>query len=1076
MAIMGRTFSNKVRFGRSIPKFVSVRSRNQGAQQTDSTTHVINLPEAQVGDVIYVAFSIDTATTVTSTTSTGWAKLASDKQGTSTNQTGEVWWKRATGSDAFTITSSTAEQSTHVSLAIANADDPEAVTANGAAAAAAVPPAINASRGTENYLCLVSTHTDSSAGTTQNFGAISGFDVSTTVQASTTTSAATNVQEELFLNSNGSIAPGTVSLSLAEQWVCITTVFGTLGVSAPTVSGSVSLTATPTLTVSGTVYKPPGSFFNLNNWKITVPYDGPDGDVNADEITQPTLNTYVDTQYFYLDASNQMVMDAPVNGDTTSGSTGVRTELREMDGAVESAWDKTTASRQLTVAGYFDPTNITGGSAPKKVMIVGQIHETGGTPGIYLTVDYDAVPSRLRVFKDGPGVGNLVTGFTPTDKLAFRIECTGGNVNIYGVIGNETALPAIPQFTFPASGFVEVTGSYLKTGAYNKTDTATGSTGDSIAKITYLNLNQALPVVWQATLSLTATPTLSINATRITLATVSLTATPTLTVSALLGVSASASLIGTPTLTVNGLRTAVASVSLTATPTLTVTGLRTAVSSVSLTATPTLTLDGIRTTPASITLTATPTISVSAPQLTAAASVSLIGTPTLSVDGVRIAPASISLTILPSLVIPGNLTEIASVSLLVTPTLSLDGIRTTPAAASLTATPTLSVAAQVTTPATVSLTATPTLSVNAVRITPATITLTATPTISVTAYLTLPASISLIVTPTATFLLGGLAGQVSLSATPTLTVNGLRTALPNISLIASPTLTVDATVITPTGANLSLTATPTLTVSALLTALANFGGIATPTLSVDATRITPATIQLTITPTISVTVFRAQTLSVSLIATPTLSATLGAAGASVSLTATPTIFVTPLYIARPTVLLTALPSLTVGAYLRLPATVSLTITPTLTVGFFGQTPASLALIVVPTLAVDATRYVPAALSLTVSAFLTIDGVRVTLPAIDLLITPTITLLSLRTTVSSVYLLITPTLYVKGAIEGAGPGWPIVFRVTSVDDGEEPVSSSQTKSSPSFEIQSVTNESNNVATVSKPYIDFEDVNA
>jgi hypothetical protein len=401
MARVGRGYPNRVRFGRPILSQATVRSRTQGAQVTDSLTHVINVPEHAVGDLLYVAFSIDTGTTVTSTSSTGWQKLIEMAQGASTNQKGSVWWKRATGSDALTIDSSTAEQSTHISLAIENGEDPEAVAANGASAAAAVPPAMSASRGTKDYLCLVSTHTDSSAGTTQNFGLASGFEISTTQQASTTTSAATNVQEEVFLSNNGSIAPGTVSLSLAEQWVSITTVIGSQGQTSSVVTqqASVSLTATPTLSVSGVVYKPPGTVFDLTNWKITVPYDGPDGDVNADEVTQPALNTLVDPQYFYLDPSNQMVLNAPVNGDVTSGSTGVRAELREMDGAVESAWDKRTASRQLTVSGYYDPTNITGGSAPKKVMIVGQYHETGGTPSIYLTVDYDAVPSRLRAFQ-----------------------------------------------------------------------------------------------------------------------------------------------------------------------------------------------------------------------------------------------------------------------------------------------------------------------------------------------------------------------------------------------------------------------------------------------------------------------------------------------------------------------------------------------------------------------------------------------------------------------------------------------------------------------------------------------------
>jgi len=208
----------------------------------------------------------------------------------------------------------------------------------------------------------------------------------------------------------------------------------------------------------------PGSVFTLTNWKLTVPTKG--GLLTgspADEITQPTLNTY-DTAYFTLNGSNQMVCTAPVNGVTTSGSTATRSELREMDGAVESAWDMNTASRQLTVSGYFNPTSITGGSDPKKVMIIGQIHATSGTPGIYITIDYDVAVPRMRLFKDGPGVGNLLTGFTPSDRLTYRIEITGGFVNIYAVVGTENDLPTLPQFSYAASSFLEQTGNYLKAG------------------------------------------------------------------------------------------------------------------------------------------------------------------------------------------------------------------------------------------------------------------------------------------------------------------------------------------------------------------------------------------------------------------------------------------------------------------------------------------------------------------------------------------------------------------------------------------------------------------------------------
>ena len=86
------------------------------------------------------------------------------------------------------------------------------------------------------------------------------------------------------------------------------------------------------------------------------------------------------------------------------------------------------------------------------------------------------------------------------------------------------------------------------------------------------------------------------------------------------------------------------------------------------------------------------------------------------------------------------------------------------------------------------------------------------------------------------------------------------------------------------------------------------------------------------------------------------------------------------------------------------------------------------------------------------------------------------MLPLRIAVSLVNLLIAPTLYVKGAIVGAGPGWPIVFRVASVNDGSEAVPSSQTQFKPTFAVQSVRNESTNGGIVSNPYIDFEDINA
>jgi hypothetical protein len=254
---------------------------------------------------------------------------------------------------------------------------------------------------------------------------------------------------------------------------------------APSTFGTPSLTSGGPIAVYldytvGVTYTAPGSFFDLSNWYLTLPSD--DGTGAAKTVNQPALDTYADAN-FYLDGSNRLVATAPVNGFTTSGSSATRSELREQIAGVNASWGVATANKSLVVSGYWDPTSISGGSAPVDIMIIGQIHATSGTPPIYVTIDYSVTPSRMRLFKDGPGVGNLVTGFTPSDLLTLKIESVGGNLNVYGAIGDETALPGTPQFTFAGSSFVEQTGWYFKSGAYNKTDNATGSSGAVVATL-----------------------------------------------------------------------------------------------------------------------------------------------------------------------------------------------------------------------------------------------------------------------------------------------------------------------------------------------------------------------------------------------------------------------------------------------------------------------------------------------------------------------------------------------------------------------------------------------------------------
>lgn len=372
---------------------------------------------------------------------------------------------------------------------------------------------------------------------------------------------------------SGSVAPVSTSSGSATYGG----VAGLLKATALTPNITTTLTIAPTLSVTATtsaIPRNPGSAFNLTGWSLTNPLDVATPHPDADEVTLPSLNSYYDTSYFYLDSSSRMVMIAPVNGATTSGSTGVRTELREWDGASRSAWSMASTSRKLTVSAYYDASSITGGSNPRPEMIIGQIHATGGTPPIYITADYSVTPTRMRVYKDGPGVGNLITGFGPTDLVSFSIEITQGNVNIYGAFGPASSLPTTPQFSYASSSFAESTGCYLKAGAYNKTDTGTGSTGQAQATIAYLNLNQAYTPTTQVSLSLTATPTITVNSLPIGVLSASFTIPPSLTINGVVSFGKQASLIltATPTISLSGRVTEfAASLLLTATVTFTAT-------------------------------------------------------------------------------------------------------------------------------------------------------------------------------------------------------------------------------------------------------------------------------------------------------------------------------------------------------------------------------------------------------------------------------------------------------------------------------------------------------------------------
>jgi Concanavalin A-like lectin/glucanases superfamily len=216
----------------------TVRSRNSGAANTAATSHSINLPAGVVaGDLLLVGFSNDESTdpTTISTTSTGWTVLDSVEQGATTNHRGSVLWKRATGSDALSITTAFSQESTHISLCIEGAGDPVSVSANASSSTTATVSA-HPTLTSGNYLSVIFCSTDSGATTTQVVTPPSGYTIDAThgsVNPSTTSSAATFAMERSYASVT-SITPGNATLGTAEQSVTFhVAVRGVTGTAGP---------------------------------------------------------------------------------------------------------------------------------------------------------------------------------------------------------------------------------------------------------------------------------------------------------------------------------------------------------------------------------------------------------------------------------------------------------------------------------------------------------------------------------------------------------------------------------------------------------------------------------------------------------------------------------------------------------------------------------------------------------------------------------------------------------------------------------------------------------------------------
>lgn len=176
----------------------------------DTTNHAITLPAGIVaGQKLVVLFSSDGAPTC-STTSTGWVKVG--QASNSTVVTGAVFEKIATGSDALTINTTTAEQSSHISARVSNAGTLYAASANGSSTNSN-PPSLTPAGGLNDYLWLSTRSGDSTVLATvppANFSHLQSL------AAAGTGGASSNIAERPFTGTV--LDPGTFT-SASEQWV-----------------------------------------------------------------------------------------------------------------------------------------------------------------------------------------------------------------------------------------------------------------------------------------------------------------------------------------------------------------------------------------------------------------------------------------------------------------------------------------------------------------------------------------------------------------------------------------------------------------------------------------------------------------------------------------------------------------------------------------------------------------------------------------------------------------------------------------------------------------------------------------
>ena len=207
----------------------------------------------------------------------------------------------------------------------------------------------------------------------------------------------------------------------------------------------------------------PADVLDLTNWKLTLPVNTAHAG-SPDEIQQPELDGFQDSQYFHTNAScNGVVFRAPCGGATTSGSGYPRSELREManNGLSLASWSTTAGTHTMIVT-----QAITHLPVVKPHVVAGQIHDSNDD-----VIVFRLEGQKLFVDQNGTTGPVLTSQYQLGDVFTVAFVARNGGVECY--------YNGAYVYTYQVSA----SGCYFKTGCYTQSNTSKGDAPDAYGEV-----------------------------------------------------------------------------------------------------------------------------------------------------------------------------------------------------------------------------------------------------------------------------------------------------------------------------------------------------------------------------------------------------------------------------------------------------------------------------------------------------------------------------------------------------------------------------------------------------------------